>query len=70
MGRKERTDRMKGLQIKSEYNPFSGEAQEIMHSSASQGIQMAEGRGKGEDVGVKQEGSNFTLETSLRQTLF
>ena len=41
-----------------------------MHSSASQGIQMAEGRGKDEDVGVKQEGSNFTLETSLRQTLF
>lgn len=29
VGRKERTDRMKGLQIQSEYNPFSGEAQEI-----------------------------------------
>lgn len=38
-----------------------------MHSSASQEIQMGEGRGKGEEVGAKQEGSNFTLETSLCQ---
>ena len=29
VSRKERTDHMKGLQIKGEYNPFSGEAQEI-----------------------------------------
>lgn len=35
MGRKERTDRMKGLQIKSEYNPFSGEAQEINNAQLS-----------------------------------
>ena len=28
---------------------------------------MGEGRGKGEEVGARQEGSNFTLETSLCQ---
>lgn len=70
VGRKERTDHMKGLQIKSECNPVSGEAQEINNAQLSKPRDPGgEGRGIGEEVGARLEGSNFTLETSLSQTL-
>lgn len=60
---------MEGLQIWVN-TTLSGEAQEINNAQlTAEWSRWEKGGGKGEDVGVKQEGRNFTLEVLLCQTL-